>query len=364
MGAAAMAYVLWTRFLHHSPTRPDWVDRDRFVLSAGHASMLLYSLLHLTGYDLPLDELKRFRQLGSRTPGHPEYGLTAGCRGHDRAARPGLRQRRRHGHRRAPAGRRVRPPRPRHHRPLDVRHLLRRRPPGGHRVGGGQPRGPPQAGQAGLPVRRQPHPARRADHDGLERGRHGPLRCLRLAHPARRGWQRPGRHRGGHHRGPGGRPAEHHRGAHPHRLRVAQPPGQPEGARCAAGSGGGPPDQGGLRLGPRQDVLHPGRGPGASSGRPCPRARRSPPTGTRGSTAYAAAHPELAAELRRRISGELPERLGRGPARPTPTAPTASRPATSPRTCSRCSRTPCRSCSVAPPTCRRATSRTSRAPAS
>ena len=78
MGAAAMAYVLWTRFLRHSPTRPDWADRDRFVLSAGHASMLLYSLLHLTGYDLPLDELKRFRQLGSRTPGHPEYGLTPG----------------------------------------------------------------------------------------------------------------------------------------------------------------------------------------------------------------------------------------------------------------------------------------------
>ncbi len=69
MGAAPMAYVLWTRFLHHAPTRPDWFDRDRFVLSAGHASMLLYSLLHLTGYDLPLDELKRFRQLGSRTPG-------------------------------------------------------------------------------------------------------------------------------------------------------------------------------------------------------------------------------------------------------------------------------------------------------
>jgi transketolase len=78
MGAAPMAYVLWTRYLRHAPTRPDWFDRDRFVLSAGHASMLLYSLLHLTGYDLPLDELKRFRQLGSRTPGHPEYGLTSG----------------------------------------------------------------------------------------------------------------------------------------------------------------------------------------------------------------------------------------------------------------------------------------------
>jgi transketolase len=78
MGAAPMAYTLWTRFLRHAPTHPDWPDRDRFVLSAGHASMLLYSLLHLTGYDLPLDELRSFRQWGSRTPGHPESGLTPG----------------------------------------------------------------------------------------------------------------------------------------------------------------------------------------------------------------------------------------------------------------------------------------------
>ena len=70
MGAAPMAYVLWTRFLDHAPSQPRWFDRDRFVLSAGHASVLLYSLLHLTGYHLPLDELKRFRQLGSITPGH------------------------------------------------------------------------------------------------------------------------------------------------------------------------------------------------------------------------------------------------------------------------------------------------------
>ncbi|HEX2626381.1 MAG TPA: transketolase [Candidatus Limnocylindrales bacterium] len=78
MGAAPMAYVLWTKFLHHAPTHPDWVDRDRFVLSAGHASMLLYSLLHLTGYDLSIDDLQQFRQWGSRTPGHPEYGVTPG----------------------------------------------------------------------------------------------------------------------------------------------------------------------------------------------------------------------------------------------------------------------------------------------
>jgi transketolase len=78
MGAAAMAYVLWTRFLRFNPRNPAWPDRDRFVLSAGHGSMLLYSLLHLTGYDLPLDELKRFRKWGSKTPGHPERGDAPG----------------------------------------------------------------------------------------------------------------------------------------------------------------------------------------------------------------------------------------------------------------------------------------------
>ncbi|MDQ3186118.1 MAG: transketolase [Pseudomonadota bacterium] len=74
MGAATMAYVLWTRFLKYNPRDPQWPDRDRFILSAGHGSMLLYSLLHLTGYDLSLDEIKRFRQWGSHTPGHPERG--------------------------------------------------------------------------------------------------------------------------------------------------------------------------------------------------------------------------------------------------------------------------------------------------
>jgi len=78
MGGAAMAYTIWTRHLKHNPCNPDWPDRDRFILSGGHGSMLLYSLLHLTGYPLELDELKNFRQYGSRTPGHPEYGLTPG----------------------------------------------------------------------------------------------------------------------------------------------------------------------------------------------------------------------------------------------------------------------------------------------
>jgi transketolase len=78
MGAAPMAYVLWTKFLKHNPANPAWPDRDRLVLSAGHGSMLLYSLLHLTGYDLPLSELKNFRRWESKTPGHPEYGHTPG----------------------------------------------------------------------------------------------------------------------------------------------------------------------------------------------------------------------------------------------------------------------------------------------
>jgi transketolase len=78
LGAAPMAYVLWTRFLRHHPSNPAWLDRDRFVLSAGHGSMLLYSLLHMTGYDLSLEQIKQFRQWGSMTPGHPERGLTPG----------------------------------------------------------------------------------------------------------------------------------------------------------------------------------------------------------------------------------------------------------------------------------------------
>jgi len=78
LGAAPMAYALFDRFLKHNPAKPKWFDRDRFILSAGHGSALLYSVLHMTGYDLPLDELKRFRQWGSKTPGHPEYGHVPG----------------------------------------------------------------------------------------------------------------------------------------------------------------------------------------------------------------------------------------------------------------------------------------------
>ena len=78
LGTAPLAYALWDKVMQHNPANPNWINRDRFILSAGHGSALLYSLLHLTGYDLPLSELKAFRQLGSKTPGHPEYGHTIG----------------------------------------------------------------------------------------------------------------------------------------------------------------------------------------------------------------------------------------------------------------------------------------------
>src|SRR5436853_2243510 len=78
MGMAEIAEVLWRRYLKHNPANPSWPDRDRFVLSNGHGSMLQYALLHLTGYDLPMEEIRRFRQLHSRTPGHPEVGYTPG----------------------------------------------------------------------------------------------------------------------------------------------------------------------------------------------------------------------------------------------------------------------------------------------
>src|SRR6185369_3833630 len=78
MGSAPMAYVLFQKYLKHNPKDPKWADRDRFVLSGGHGSMLLYALLHLTGYDVTMDDLKSFRQWGSRTPGHPESFMTSG----------------------------------------------------------------------------------------------------------------------------------------------------------------------------------------------------------------------------------------------------------------------------------------------
>ena len=104
MGAAPMAYVLWRRHLRHAPKHPGWADRDRFVLSAGHGSMLLYSLLHLTGYDVTLEDIKNFPPMGREDAGPSGIVYHAGRRGDHRSARSGHGQRRRHGHGGARAG--------------------------------------------------------------------------------------------------------------------------------------------------------------------------------------------------------------------------------------------------------------------
>ena len=103
MALAPLAHVLFTRVLRYDATAPHWPDRDRFILSCGHASILQYSMLYLTGYGLTLDDLRQFRQWGSLTPGPPRAGHTVGRRGHHRPAGPGLRQRGRHGDGRAVA---------------------------------------------------------------------------------------------------------------------------------------------------------------------------------------------------------------------------------------------------------------------
>ena len=261
MGAAPMAYVLWTRFLRHAPTRPDWPDRDRFVLSAGHASMLLYSLLHLTGYAVSLEDLESFRQWGSITPGHPEYGLTPGVeattgplgQGFANAVGMAIAERRLAAEFNRPAGTIV------DHRTYVIAS------DGDMQEGiaseAASLAGHLRLGQAHRPVRRQRHPARRADLDGLVGGRAEALRGLRLARPAGRGRQRRGRHRGGDRGGSHGRPTEPDRGPDAHRLRQPEQARQPEGARGAARRRRGPPDQGGLRLGPGPLVLRAGRRP-------------------------------------------------------------------------------------------------------
>ena len=274
------------------PRDPDWFDRDRFVLSAGHASMLLYSLLHLTGYDLPLDELKRFRQLGSRTPGHPEYGLTPGVeattgplgQGFANAVGMAIAERRLAAEFNRPG-----------HDIID--HWTYGICSDGDLQEGiaseaASLAGPPAAGQAGVPVRRQRHPARRA----------------RRRWPGRRTSSRASTPTAGTPSGsrtattstPSRRPSTAARADdRPSLIAVRthigygspNQAGHPEGPRRAAGSRRGPPDQGGLRLGSRPDVLHPGRRARATSGRRCPRASGWPRTGTTRFDAYAAAHP-------------------------------------------------------------------------
>ena len=166
LGCAPLAHVLWSRHLRFNPADPHWPGRDRFVLSAGHGCMLLYSLLHLTGYDLSIEELERFRQWGSKTPGHPEYRHTEGVEtttgplGQGAATSIGMAIAGKHlGARYGdPAGL------PR------VRDRLRRRPDGGRLRRGLVARRPPRPRQPGVPLRRQPRLDRRRHRDRLHRG--------------------------------------------------------------------------------------------------------------------------------------------------------------------------------------------------
>ena len=137
MGLAPVGWMLFGHHLRYDPLDPAWPNRDRFVLSAGHASALLYSLLHLTGYAVTIDDLMEFRQWGSATPGHPERGDTPGVEVTTGPLGQGVRQRRRARPRRVPAGQAVQPPRPRDHRSPHLVHLLGRRPHGGHLLRGG-----------------------------------------------------------------------------------------------------------------------------------------------------------------------------------------------------------------------------------
>ena len=217
MGAAPMAHVLWTRYLRHNPADPSWPGRDRFVLSAGHGCMLLYALLHLTGYDLSLDELKHFRQWGSLTPGHPERGHTAGVEATTGPLGAGHRERRRDGDRRQAPGGALR----RGGRLPRIRARLRRRPDGGRLGRGLVARRPSGPRQPRLPLRRQPRDHRRRHPARLHGGPRGPLRRLRVAHAHGRGRKRPGRDRRRHRRGDRPRrPADLHLGEDDHRLRL------------------------------------------------------------------------------------------------------------------------------------------------
>ena len=161
MGLAAAAFELWQRHLRFDPRDPQWPLRDRFVLSNGHASMLLYSLLHLFGYDLSLDDLKQFRQLDSRTPGHPEARPHRRRRDHHRPAGPGLRERRRDGARRPPRAFALRARRRGPGTASRVRDRQRRRSDGRRLRRGRFARRPPRPRQSRLPLRRQPHHDRR-----------------------------------------------------------------------------------------------------------------------------------------------------------------------------------------------------------
>ena len=266
LGAASMAYVLWTRVLKHHPRNPDWFDRDRFVLSAGHGSMLLYSLLHLTGYDLSLDDIKRFRQWGSKAPGHPERGqtpgveITTGPLGQGLANAVGM----------AIAEAQLAA---RYNRPgfEVIDHATYAIVSDGDLMEGVAAEAASLAGHLRLGklicLYDDNHVTlvRRHRHHVHGRSR-APIRGLWLAHRVGRGRQRPRRNRRRAAGRTGGAPtAITDPGAHPYRLRVAAQARQLRGSWLAARRGRGTLDQAESRLADRTAIPHTGTGIGAFS---------------------------------------------------------------------------------------------------
>ena len=352
MGAAAVAYTLFTRHLRYDPADPHWPNRDRFVLSAGHASMLLYSMLHLTGYDLQHGRPQGVPPVGQPHAGSPGVRAHGRRRDDHRPARPGRRQRRRHGRGRAlPRGHLRR----RRRRPLHLRARRRRLHDGGHQQRGRLVRRPPAARQAHPAVRRQPHHHRRLDRPRLHRGRGQALRGLRLARAARRRRQRRRRHRRRHHGRQGrDRQAVDDRRAHAHRLRLAQQAGQGRGPWRPARRRRGQADQGSLRL----------AGSTPSSSCPTTCARPSSPRGKQAAERARRVDEEVRGVARgrrrpRRSRGTTPGRA-RCPRAGTPTCPssrprTRSPPAPPPARSSTPWRRTSRRSWAAPPTSRRPT---------
>ena len=309
MALAPLAYQLYTRTMKHNPANPDWFDRDRFVLSAGHASMLLYSILHLSGYGVSMEDLKNFRQLDSPTAGHPEYEaegmpgveVTTGPLGQGISNAVGF--------------------------ALAERMLAARFNRDGHEIVDHHTYAIASDGdmQEGVSAEASSF----AGHLGLGRliafydDNH-----VQLAGPTSMGFSEDVGARyeayGWHVQNLGeditlerleeaieaakadeARPVADHP-AHPHRLRLAQQAGHPVRARLAAGRGRGAPHQGGLRLGPRRPVPGARRGDRGTSPRWSSGARRPRPSGTSALAAYREAHPELAEQLELVMENRLP----------------------------------------------------------
>ena len=226
LDAAPMAYALWTRRLKHNPRNPHWFDRDRFVLSAGHGSMLLYSLLYLTGYDVSLDDIRQFRQWDSKAPGHPERGHTPGVEVTTGPLGQGLANAVGMAIAEAQLAAQYNRPGFMRGRPRDVRDRQRRRPDGRRGRRSRVPRRPPAARQAHLPVRRQSRDACGGHRYHVLRRSSATIRRVRMAHGDGRRRQR---HRRDRRRTAGGarrnEPAFADPRPHAHRLRLAEQAG-------------------------------------------------------------------------------------------------------------------------------------------